>query len=127
MVAPISDLLRDPRFREQNKAFNALFEALKALISRWYCGPTLIRDVRDYFLWYGYRRRKRSASQRVAMLPAKFLRPGEVLELDIEDMGVKSDAGNKVLLVAVDNASKFLFASPLPTKDTLGVARNCSN
>ena len=43
VVAPISDLLRDPRFREQNKAFNALIEALTALISRRYCGPTLIK------------------------------------------------------------------------------------
>ena len=34
-------------------------------------------------------------------------------------MGVKSDAGNKVLLVAVDKASKFLFALPLPTKKAL--------
>ena len=38
-------------------------------------------------------------------------------------MGVKSDAGNKVLLVAADKASIFLFASPLPTKEALGVAR----
>ena len=42
---------------------------------------------------------------------------GEVLEVDIQDMGVKSDAGNKVLLVAVDKASKFLFAFSLPTKE----------
>ena len=33
-----------------------------------------------------------------------------------EDMGVKSDARNKVLLVAVDKASKFMFASPSPRK-----------
>ena len=57
------------------------------------------------------------------MLPARFLRPGEVLEVDIQGMGVKSDARNKVLLVAVDKASKFLFAFLLPTKKTLGVAR----
>ena len=36
---------------------------------------------------------------------------------------MKSDVGNKVLLVAVDKASKFLFAFPLPTKEALGVAR----
>ena len=33
------------------------------------------------------------------------------------------NVGNKVLLVAVDKASKFLFAFPLPTKEALGVAR----
>ena len=90
-----------------------------ALISRRYCWPTLIKDVRDYVLSFGCRRRKRSTSQRVAMLPSRFLQPGEVLEVDIQDMGVKSDAGNKVLLVAVDKASKFLFALPLPTKKAL--------
>ena len=94
-----------------------------ALTSGRYCWPTLIRDVRDYVFSCGCRCRKRSASQRVAMLPARFLRPGEELEVDIQDMGVKSDAGNKVLLVAVDKASKLLFAFPLPTKEPLGVAR----
>ena len=94
-----------------------------ALISRQCCWPTLIRDVRNYVLPCGCRRRKQSASQRVAMLPARFPRPGEVLEVDIQDMGVKSDAGNKVLLVAVDKASQFLFAFPLPTKESLGEAR----
>ena len=49
------------------------------------------------------------------MLPARFLRPGEVLEVDSQVMGVKPDAGNKVLMVAVDKASQFLFALPLPT------------
>ena len=38
-------------------------------------------------------------------------------------MGVRSDAGNKVLLVVVDKASTFLFAFPLPTKEAIGVAR----
>ena len=80
VVAPISDLLRDPRFTEQSKAFDALMEALTAMISRRYCGLTLIRDVRDYVLSCACRRRKRSASQRVAILTARFLRPGEVLE-----------------------------------------------
>ena len=97
-----------------------------ALISNWFCWLTLIKDVRDYVLSCGCRRRKRSASQRVAMLPSRFLRPGEVLEVDIQGMGVNSDAGNKVLLVAFDTASKFFFAFPLPTKEALGEARNRS-
>ena len=94
-----------------------------ALVSRWYCWPTLIRDVRGDVLSCGLRRRKRSGSQRVAMLLSRFLRPGEVLKVDIQDMAVKSDAGNKVLLVAVDKASKFSLAFQLPTKVALGVAR----
>ena len=35
---------------------------------------------------------------------------------------MKSDAGNNVRLVAVDKASKFMFAFPLPTKKAIGVA-----
>ena len=61
----------------------------------------------------GCRRLKRSTSQRVTMLPARFLKPWEVLEMDIHDMGARSEAGNKHLLVVVDRASKFLFACPL--------------
>ena len=57
------------------------------------------------------------------MLPARFLRPAEVLTIDVQDMGVKSDSGNKVLPLPVDKASKFLFAFPFPTKEALGVAR----
>ena len=94
-----------------------------ALIRSRYCWPNLIKDLTDFVLSCGCRRRKRSASHRVAMLPSRFLRPGEVLEVDIQDMGVKSDAGNKVLLVAVDKASKFLFAFSLPTKRAIRVAR----
>ena len=82
-----------------------------------------MKDVIDYVLSCGCRRREKPASQRVAMLPSRFLRPGEVLEVDIKDMGMKSNAGNKVLLVVVDKVSKFLFAFPLPTKEALGVAR----
>ena len=57
------------------------------------------------------------------MLPSRFLRPRDVLEVDIQDMGVKSDAGNKVLLVVVNTGGKFLFAFRFPTKEAIGVAR----
>ena len=59
---------------------------------------------------------KRSTSQRVAMLPARFLKPWEILDMDIHDMGARSEAGNKHILVIVDRASKFMFAYPLPNK-----------
>ena len=93
------------------------------LTRRKYHWTSLKSDVRDYVLSCGCRRLKRSTSQRVAMLPARFLKPWEVLEMDIHDMGARSEAGNRLLLVVVDRASKFLFAYPLPNKKAEGVAR----
>ena len=93
------------------------------LTQRKYHWTSLKSDVRDYVLSCGCRRLKRSTSQRVAMLPARFLKPWEVLEMDIHDMGARSEAGNRLLLVVVDRASKFLFAYPLPNKRAEGVAR----
>eukprot|EP00903_Cladosiphon_okamuranus_P005335 g5333.t1 len=55
-------------------------------------------------------------------LHSKQAKPWEVLQMDIQDMKVKSDLGNQYLLVVVDRASKFLAALPLPTKDALGVS-----
>ena len=66
----------------------------------------------------GCRRLKRSTSQHVTMLPARFLKPWKVLEMDIHDMGARSEAWNKHLLVIVDRARKILFAYPLPNKTT---------
>ena len=34
--------------------------------------------------------------------------------MDIHDMGQRSDAGNKYLLVVVDKATRFVFAYPMP-------------
>ena len=56
------------------------------------------------------------------MLPARFLQPLEVLEMDIHDMGARLEAGNKHLLAIVDRASKFLFAYPLPNETAENVA-----
>ena len=57
------------------------------------------------------------------MVPARFLKPWEVLEMDIHDMGARSEAGNKHLLVIVDRASKFLFACPLPNETAKNAAK----
>ena len=57
------------------------------------------------------------------MLPARFLRPWEVLEMDIQDMHQLSSAGNRYLLVVMDKASKFLFGFPLPSKEAVEVSR----
>eukprot|EP00752_Nemacystus_decipiens_P002232 g2117.t1 len=57
------------------------------------------------------------------MMPARLLQPWEVLQIDIQDMKVKSEKGKQYLLVVVDRASKFLAAFPLPNKDALSVSR----
>ena len=45
-----------------------------------------------------------------------------MLEVDLEKFPNKSEAGNEYLLLAVDKASKFPFAYPLPSKEAHGVA-----
>ena len=95
--------------------------ARTTLLVRGKCNwPTLIKDMRGYVLSCGCRRRKRTSSQRVAMMPARFLRPWEVLEMDIQDLIQESQEGNRYLLVVVDRTSKFMFAHPLPSKDRRG-------
>ena len=71
----------------------------------------------------GCRRFKRSTSQRGAMLPARFLQPWEVLEMNIHDMGAISEPENKHLLIKVDRVSKFLLAYPLPNKTAENVTK----
>ena len=44
--------------------------------------------------------------------------------MGIHDMGTRSEAGNRLLLVIVDRASKFLFAYSLPNKTSESVAKN---
>ena len=56
------------------------------LMQRKYHWTSLKSDVRDYVLSCGGRRLKRSTSQRVAMLPARFLKPEKVFEMGIYDM-----------------------------------------
>ena len=86
--------------------------------------PTVVRDVREYVLSCGYRRRKRSSSQQLALLPARVIEPWEVLEIDLLRIGTTSLAGNEYILLAADNASKFPFAFPIPTKKAEGVAQH---
>lgn len=93
------------------------------IIADKYHWPTLKEDVNRYVRSCRCRMRKRQWSAQLHMLPARFLRAWEVLELDILDMKVVSNKGNRYLLVVVDRATKFLSASPLPTKGTLGVSR----
>ena len=47
--------------------------------------PGTCRDTLDYVLC-GCRRRKRSRSQCIAMLPARFLEPWEVLVVDFTEI-----------------------------------------
>lgn len=56
------------------------------------------------------------------MMPARLLPPWEVPEMDIRDMKVSSDNGNRYLLVVVDRAYKFPTAFPLSSKEAVGVS-----
>ena len=93
------------------------------LVEAKYHWPGLKSEVRDYVLSCKCRMRKRPWSTQLYMLPARFLHPWEVLEMDIQDMKVTSSQGNRYLLVVVDRATKFLSAAPLPTKEALGVSK----
>ena len=86
--------------------------------------PGTCRDSREYVLSCGRRRKKRSRSQRKAMLPARYLQPWKILEVDLQRIPNTSEAGNAYLLLVVEKASQFLFASPLPSKETQAVARS---
>ena len=57
------------------------------------------------------------------MMPARFLRPCRVLEMDTQDLKLVSPDGNRYPLVVVDRARKFLPAYPFPLKDAVGVSR----
>ena len=96
---------------------------ISELTQRKYHWTSLKGDVRDYVLSCGCRRLKMSTSQRVATLPARFLKRWEVLETDIHDMGAMSEAGTKHRLAIVDRASKFLFAYPQLNKTAENVAK----
>ena len=93
------------------------------IIADKYHWPSLKQDVRHFVESCRCRMKKRQWSTQLRMLPARFLRAWEVLEMDILDMKVVSSKGNRYLLVVVDRASKFLFAFALPTKETVGVSR----
>lgn len=67
-----------------------------ALVRDRFHWPHLHRDVREYVLACGCRRRKHARSQRIAMLSARFLEPWEVLEIDIQNLSRKAASGNKL-------------------------------
>ena len=97
------------------------------LVQSDYHWTSLKSEIREYVLSYGCRRILRSTSQRVAMLPTRFLKLWEVLEIDIHDIRARSGVGNKYLLVVVDRVSKFLFANPLPNKTAEKLAKKLLN
>lgn len=76
---------------------------------------TRTRDVHEWVLSCGCRRRKISVSQRVAMLSAKVLRPWEIPERVAQDMRVTSSAGIIHVLVVMDKSNKFPCAELMPS------------
>ena len=95
-----------------------------ALTQERFFWPTVVRDVREYVLSCGCRRRKRRNNQQLALPPARAVEPWEILEVELLRIGTPSLAGNEYILLAVDKASKFPFAFPIPTKRTEGVAQH---
>ena len=95
-----------------------------ALVRERFYWPSIARDTKEYVLSCGCRRRKRSNSQKTAMMPGHPVEPWEVLEMDLLKMGATSLAGNSHLLLVVDKGSKFPFAFPIPSKEAEGVARH---
>ena len=83
----------------------------------------MCRDAREYVLSCGCRRRKRSGSEKLAMLRARFMELWEVREVDLQKFPKTSEADNEYVLLVVDNASKFPFAYPLPSEDAHRVTR----
>lgn len=57
------------------------------------------------------------------MLPTRFIRPWDMLGLDVLDMHERSKSKNPYLLFVVDRASKFSFSFPVETKEAVAVAR----
>ena len=57
------------------------------------------------------------------MLPARYLEPWEVLEVDLQRIPTTSEASIEYLLLVVDKASLFLLAYLLPSKEAHGVDR----
>ena len=80
-------------------------------------------DTRKYVLSCGCRRRKRTSSHAIAMRPARFLMPWEVLEMNISDLKQVSTAGNRYPLIITDRATPFLFVFPSAAKLAEPVAR----
>ena len=59
------------------------------------------------------------------MLPARYLEPWKVLDVDLLGIPNTSETGNEYLLLVVGKTYRFLFAYPLPSKEGQGVARAC--
>ena len=55
----------------------------------------------------------------MTILSLWFLPPGEVFEMDIQDIHVTRDTGNRYLLIMVDKASKLIFGLPIHTKKAM--------
>lgn len=93
------------------------------LIKEKFSWAILRRDVREYLLSLGCRRRKMANGRKVWVLPTRCLKPWEMLQRDIQDLHKVSAAGNRYLLVVMERARKYflLFAYPLQTKGAVEV------
>ena len=83
---------------------------------------SVVKDTTDYVSSCSCRRRKQSQSHKTLMKTPKLLQPWEVLEIDLLDMKHPTVNGNRYILIVVDKASRFLSATPVPSKEAKGVA-----
>lgn len=67
---------------------------------------------------------KQSSSKNNTMLLGRAIQAWEVMKNDMMTVGVKSLSVEKYLLLAVDKASRFPVAYPLPSKQVEDVARH---
>ena len=84
-----------------------------------------MRDVHKYVLSCRFSGRKKNISQQLALLPVRAVEPWGLIEVDLLRIGATFLADNKYtfLFIAVDKASKFPFAFPVPLAREQGESR----
>ena len=85
--------------------------------------PGMCRDAKEYVVSCGCQRRKRARSQLIAMVSPRYLKQWELFKVNLLRIPNTSETGNKYLLLMVDQASRCLFAYPLPSKEAQGIER----
>ncbi|CAN0476638.1 unnamed protein product [Ascophyllum nodosum] len=62
-----------------------------------------------------------SSSQQLFIFPARAVEPWEALEVNFFHTGTNSLVSNELILLKLDDAAKFPFVFPIPSKRAEGV------
>ena len=81
------------------------------------------QSIENCLICQKYKPYVKSKHQKEPLFSLKSTAPGEVMALDLMDLGGRSKQGNRVLLVAVDMFTKFACGIPLRNKKSMTVAR----